>query len=85
MAKEKVTAANAITGYCMSTKEKGVELKNAVVNKNGKRYLAQGDDGKGHKMAVILGEAKALAAIEAGTATKGTGWGAGEKAAKKKK
>jgi len=33
--------------------------------------MAQGHDGKGNKLTTLLGEAKALAAIQAGTAKQG--------------
>ena len=71
--------ANTITGYCMKTKEKGVVIKNCVVDCSTKgartSYIAKGDDGKGNKMSAIVSEATATSAIAAGTAAKGTGWG----------
>lgn len=66
--------ASAITGYCMSTKQKNVPMKNVIINKHGNRYVAKGDDGKGHNMAVIMNAEKANKAIEDGLAKKGEGW-----------
>lgn len=60
-----------IKAYCLKTKEKNVPMHDAVVSKTAKGgYIANGNDGKGNKMAAILSEAKALQAIEDGTATK---------------
>jgi hypothetical protein len=68
----------AITAYNTKTKEKGVEMKNAIIDVavTGKRvsYMAKGDDGKGNKLSSLLSRTNALAAIDAGEATKGTGW-----------
>jgi hypothetical protein len=72
----KAVSADTITGYCMKTKEKNVVLQNCTINKNGNRFIALGDDGKGNKISSIVGEAKATAALAAGTAKKGTGWSA---------
>jgi hypothetical protein len=48
-----------ITAYNVKTKEKGVEMKDAVVTKTAKgAYMAQGNDGKGNKLTTLLGEAK---------------------------
>jgi hypothetical protein len=56
----------------MKTKEKNVPLQDAVIKKTAKGgYLAQGHDGKGNKMAAILGEATALQAIKDGVAKQG--------------
>ena len=61
-----------LTAYCLKTKEKNVPLQDAVIKKTAKGgYLAQGHDGKGNKMAAILGEAKALQAIKDGVAKQG--------------
>ena len=61
-----------ITAYNVKTKEKNVPMHDAVVTKTAKGgYMAQGHDGKGNKLTSLLSEAKALAAIEAGTAKKG--------------
>ena len=61
-----------ITAYCLKTKEKNVPMQDAVISKTAKGgYMASGNDGKGNKMAAIMGEAKALKAIEDGVATKG--------------
>ncbi|MEY3153474.1 MAG: hypothetical protein RLZZ333_2071 [Bacteroidota bacterium] len=47
-------------------------MHDAVVSKTEKGgYIAKGHDGKGNKLTSLLSEAKALAAIEAGTAKKG--------------
>ena len=61
-----------LTAYNVKTKEKDVPILNAVVSRTAKGgYIAKGDDGKGNKLTALLGEAKALAAIAAGTAKKG--------------
>jgi len=61
-----------ITAYNVKTKEKNVPMKDAVITKTAKgAYMAQGNDGKGNKLTTLLGEAKALAAIQAGTAKQG--------------
>jgi hypothetical protein len=58
-----------IKAYCLKTKEKNVPLHDAVITKTAKGgYMATGNDGKGNKMAAILGEAKALQAIADGVA-----------------
>jgi hypothetical protein len=60
-----------IKAYCLKTKEKNVPLQDAVITKTAKGgYMAAGHDGKGNKMAAILGEVKALQAIADGVATK---------------
>jgi hypothetical protein len=61
-----------LTAYCLKTKEKNVPMQNAVITRTAKGgYIANGDDGKGNKMAAILGEAKALQAIKDGVAKQG--------------
>ncbi len=61
-----------ITAYCLKTKEKNVPMQDAVVSKTSRGgYMASGNDGKGNKMAAIMGEAKALQAIKDGVAKKG--------------
>ena len=58
-----------IKAYCLKTKEKNVPMQDAVVSKTAKGgYIANGNDGKGNKMAAILSEAKAKQAIEDGVA-----------------
>ena len=60
-----------ITAYNVKTKEKGVEVLDAVITKTAKgAYMAQGHDGKGNKMTTMLNEAKALQAIADGVAKK---------------
>jgi hypothetical protein len=60
---------NMLTAYNVKTKEKNVPILDAVVSKTAKGgYIAKGNDGKGNKLTALLGEAKALAAIKAGTA-----------------
>ena len=60
---------NMLTAYNVKTKEKNVPMLDAVVSKTAKGgYIAKGHDGKGNKLTALLGEAKALAAIKAGTA-----------------
>ena len=61
-----------ITAYNVKTKEKGVTMNDAVITKTSRGgYMAQGNDGKGNKLTTMLSEAKALAAIKAGTAKQG--------------
>lgn len=61
-----------IKAYCLKTKEKNVPMQDAVITKTARGgYMAAGHDGKGNKMAAILSEAKALAAIKDGVAKKG--------------
>ncbi|MBE2230235.1 MAG: hypothetical protein IAE96_06320 [Chitinophagaceae bacterium] len=61
-----------LTAYNVKTKEKGVEIQDAVITKTSKgAYMAQGHDGKGNKLTTLLGEAKALEAIKAGVAKQG--------------
>lgn len=61
-----------ITAYNVKTKEKGVEMLDAVINKTAKgAYMAQGHDGKGNKLTTLMGEEKAMAAIKAGVAKQG--------------
>lgn len=64
--------SNQLTAYCVRTKEKNVPIQDAVITKTARgAYMAQGHDGKGNKLTALLGEEKALAAIQAGTAKKG--------------
>ncbi len=70
--KTTVDTDKMIKAYCLKTKEKNVPMHDAVVTKTAKGgYMATGNDGKGNKMAAIMGEAKALQAIKDGVATKG--------------
>jgi hypothetical protein len=58
-----------IKAYCLKTKEKDVPMHDAVITRTAKGgYMATGHDGKGNKMAAIMGEAKALQAIKDGVA-----------------
>jgi hypothetical protein len=58
-----------IKAYCLKTKEKNVPMHDAVVSKTAKGgYMAKGHDGKGNKMAAIMGEKTALQAIKDGVA-----------------
>jgi hypothetical protein len=60
-----------IKAYCLKTKEKNVPMQDAVISKTSRGgYIANGNDGKGNKMAAILSEAKALQALQDGVATK---------------
>lgn len=64
--------AEPIRAYNVKTKEKNVEMKDAVITKTARGgYMAQGNDGKGNKLTSLLSEAKALKAIEEGVAKKG--------------
>jgi hypothetical protein len=61
--------SDMLTAYNVKTKEKNVPIQDAVVSRTAKGgYIAQGNDGKGNKLTALLSEAKALAAIKAGTA-----------------
>ncbi len=61
-----------LTAYNVKTKEKNVPIQDAVITRTSKgSYMAQGHDGKGNKLTTLLGEAKALAAIQAGIAKQG--------------
>ena len=61
-----------LTAYNVKTKEKGVEIQDAVITKTAKgAYMAQGHDGKGNKLTTLLNEEKALNAIKAGVARQG--------------
>ena len=65
-------SSKMLTAYCMKTKEKNVEMQDAVITKTSRGgYMAQGHDGKGNKLTTLLGEAKALEAIKAGIAKQG--------------
>lgn len=67
-----MASKDAITAYCMKTKEKNVPMQDAVITKTSRGgYMAQGHDGKGNKMTTMLSEEKAQAAVKAGTAKKG--------------
>lgn len=64
----------AIVGYNVKTKKKE-EMKNVVIDKNGKRCFAKGESAEnGQKMCVAIGLENAEKAIKAKEATKGTGW-----------
>lgn len=61
-----------LTAYNVKTKEKNVPMQDAVITKTAKgAYMAQGHDGKGNKLTTLLGEKKALDAIQAGVAKQG--------------
>ena len=64
--------AKMIKAYCLKTKEKNVPMQDAVITKTSRGgYIANGNDGKGNKMAAILSETKAMQAIADGVAKKG--------------
>ena len=61
-----------IRAYNVKTKEKNVEMKDAIISKTARGgYMAQGNDGKGSKLTCLMGEAKALQAIKDGVAKQG--------------
>jgi len=61
-----------LKAYCLKTKEKNVPMQDAVITRTSRGgYIANGNDGKGNKMAAILSEAKALQAIKDGVAKQG--------------
>ncbi len=64
--------AEPIRAYNVKTKEKNVEMKDAVITKTARGgYMAQGNDGKGNKLTSLLSEVKALQAVKDGVAKKG--------------
>jgi hypothetical protein len=68
----KMDTSKMIKAYCLKTKEKNVPMHEAVITKTVKGgYIANGNDGKGNKMAAIMSEAKALQAIKDGVAKQG--------------
>lgn len=62
-----------ILAYNVKSKKKETMLK-AFINKNGNKCFAKGESETGQKLCVAIGVVNAEAAIEAGIATKGTGW-----------
>jgi hypothetical protein len=61
-----------LTAYDLKRKEKDVPFTEVTIEKTKRGgYIAKGVNAFGNKMSGILSEAKALAAIEAGTAKKG--------------
>lgn len=61
-----------LTAYCVKTKEKNVQIQDAVISKTAiGGYIAKGHDGKGNKLTALLGEEKALKAIRDGIAKQG--------------
>ena len=65
-----------LTAYNVKTKEKGVPMDNAVIDKNGNRYFAKGVASTADKtvLCTALGKDKAEQALKDGVAKKGTGW-----------
>jgi molybdopterin biosynthesis enzyme len=58
-----------LTAYDLKAKEKNVPFTEVTISKTSRGgYIAKGLNASGNKMSTILSEAKALAAIEAGTA-----------------
>jgi hypothetical protein len=67
-----MSTEGTITAYNVKTKEKNVEMKDAVITKTSRGgYMAQGTDGKGNKLTTMLSETKAMEAIKAGNAKQG--------------
>lgn len=59
-----------LTAYNIKTKEKGVEIKDAVISKTaGGAYLVKGHDGNGNKLTTLINKEKADIAIASGWAT----------------
>lgn len=65
--------ALTLTAYCMKTKQKNVDIQDAVISLKGGKYIASGHDDDGNKLTTILSKEKALACIEKGIATTGEG------------
>jgi hypothetical protein len=54
-----IVMADEVRGYCMATKTKNVKMHDVVLKKTAKGgYMAQGHDGKGHKMTAMLSKEK---------------------------
>lgn len=69
---ETTSAPVTLTAYNVKTKEKNRPIKDGVITKTARgAYMVQGFDEDGSKLTALIGEAKALAAIEAGLAKKG--------------
>jgi hypothetical protein len=63
--------AKELIAYCLKTKKKEPMLK-ATINKTARGgYVAQGVTKEGHKMALIMSEVNALAAVKDGLAKQG--------------
>ena len=61
-----------LTAYDLKSKTKDVPFTEVPIEKTSRGgYIAKGLNAAGNKMTTLLSESKALAAIEAGTATKG--------------
>ena len=63
--------AKELIAYCMKTKKKEAMLNPVITRTSKGGYCAQGATKDGNKMALILSEANALAAIKDGSAKKG--------------
>jgi hypothetical protein len=61
-----------LTAYDLKAKQKDVPFTEVTIEKTSRGgFIAKGFNAAGNKMTTMLSEAKALAAIEAGTAKKG--------------
>ena len=63
--------AKELIAYCMKTKKKEAMLKATITKTVRGGYVAQGVTKDGNKMALIMSEANALAAIKDGGAKQG--------------
>lgn len=63
-----------IKAYDVKTKTKGVEMLEAVIDRDGNRCFAKGVAANGNKLCVAIGLKNAEAEIAAGNASKGKGW-----------
>lgn len=61
-------SATILKAYCMATKEKNVPMKGASIEQRGNRFMARGNDGKGHNMCAVISKETADAAVAAGEA-----------------
>ena len=69
------TKLSKLTAYCLTQKLKNVPFVGTPkINKNGNRYILQGENEAGHKMSKIMGAETALEAIKTKEAIKGNGW-----------
>lgn len=73
--KKTTTDDGTLQAYNVKAKKMEPMVKSVVIDvtANG-RYFAKGLNKDGDKLCTALGEAKAKAAVKAGTAKKGTGW-----------
>lgn len=62
--------SSLLSGYCMKTKQKENFASAEIIRTKKGGYMAKGKTAEGNSMCAMLSEAAAMAAIEAGQATK---------------